>query len=152
MAIKKSLYDTSFEEWRRVLAVNLDGVFLFSKAALPHITQSRGVIINISSSAGKKGRADYSAYSASKFGVIGLTESLAEETKGSGVRVYGVCPSGINTKMHRDIYPEADPKILLQPESVAGRILELILDGSVYPSGSSIEVSKIALTGFKLPA
>jgi NAD(P)-dependent dehydrogenase (short-subunit alcohol dehydrogenase family) len=74
----KKLIDTSEEEWSKTININLTGAFLFSKAVLPFIIKNRhGVIINVSSGAGKTGFPDLSAYCASKFGMVGLTESLA---------------------------------------------------------------------------
>ena len=66
-------------DWDRIFAVNVKGIFLLSQAALPHLMQNGGVIINIASVAGKRGFAHMSAYCASKFAVIGLTQSMAAE-------------------------------------------------------------------------
>jgi 3-oxoacyl-[acyl-carrier protein] reductase len=78
----KKLIDTSEEEWCKTININLTGAFLFSKAVLPFMIKNRyGVIINVSSGAGKTGFPDISAYCASKFGMVGLTESLAWEVK-----------------------------------------------------------------------
>ncbi|MDW0192529.1 MAG: SDR family oxidoreductase, partial [Nitrososphaeraceae archaeon] len=73
----KKLIDTTEEEWDNTLDINLKGSYLFSKAIVPHmIKHNYGIIINVSSGAGKIGFEDISAYCASKFGMIGLTESL----------------------------------------------------------------------------
>jgi NAD(P)-dependent dehydrogenase (short-subunit alcohol dehydrogenase family) len=75
------------EGWDRTLAVNLRAPYLLSKAAFPRMREAGGgTIVNISSVAGKKGRANASAYCASKFGLTGLTEALADEGKGYGIR------------------------------------------------------------------
>ena len=85
--------ETGETDWRNVLGVNLDGVFHFCQAVLPHMLERRkGVIINMSSWTGKKGVPNHSAYSASKFAVIGLTQSIAAEMAQHGIRVNAVCP------------------------------------------------------------
>jgi len=92
--------ETSPEEWRRVLEVNLTGPFLmcreFGKAMLE---QGSGSIVNVASVAGLLGIADRSAYNASKHGLIGLTRTLAAEWGGRGVRVNAVCPGWVKTEM-----------------------------------------------------
>ena len=91
------------EEWDRVLGVNLKGTFLCSKAVAPHMTERRsGRIINISSVAGRKGQIGLGHYCASKFGVIGLTQTLALELAPDNVTVNAVCPGEVDSAMWRD--------------------------------------------------
>lgn len=78
---------------KQMLRVNVEGVFIVSRAALPHMIARRsGVIINLASWAGKTGNAYFAGYSASKFAVIGLTQSLAREMAPYGIRVNAICP------------------------------------------------------------
>ncbi len=89
---------TSASEWARVLDVNLTGAFLAAKAAVPALRASgRGRIVAISSDAGRRGFAGGQAYCASKFGLIGLIESIAAELARSGVTANCVCPIGVPT-------------------------------------------------------
>ena len=93
----------SEEEWDRVLAVNLKGTFLCSKAVVPHMVERRaGRIVNISSVAGKRGQPGLAHYCASKFAVIGLTQTLALELASSNVTVNAVCPGEVDSAMWRE--------------------------------------------------
>jgi 3-oxoacyl-[acyl-carrier protein] reductase len=86
------------EEWERVIKVNLMGVYYATRAVLPGmIARESGDIINISSTAGLRGAATTSAYSASKFAVIGLTESLMQEVRKHNIRVTALTPSTVAT-------------------------------------------------------
>lgn len=88
------------EEWDRVLDINLKGTFLCSKAVIPHMVERRlGRIINMSSQAGKRGRGAISHYCASKFAIIGFTQSLAQELGPSNITVNAVCPGEVKTAM-----------------------------------------------------
>ena len=91
-------------EWDKVLGVNLKGTFLCSKAVIPHMIERRsGRIVNLSSKAGKRGYAALSHYCASKFGVIGFTQSLAHELGPFNITVNAVCPGEVDTAMYRDV-------------------------------------------------
>src|SRR5438034_6548549 len=90
--------DVSDEEWRRVHAINLDGVFYANRAALPKMKQNAyGRIVNIASIAGKEGNPMAGAYSSSKAAVIGLTKAIGKDVAGSGVLVNCVAPAVIDT-------------------------------------------------------
>jgi len=92
--------ETSAEQWRRVLDVNLFGPFLLCKhLGRPMLERGRGSIVNVASVAGLAGVSHRSAYNASKHGLVGLTRTLAAEWGGRGVRVNAVCPGWIKTEM-----------------------------------------------------
>jgi NAD(P)-dependent dehydrogenase (short-subunit alcohol dehydrogenase family) len=93
-----SLAEMGEEDWDRLIAINLKGVFLCCQAAAPLLRQSgRGRIVNVSSDAGKKGFPLISAYCASKFGVIGFSKAIAGELAPYGVTVNCVCPTGVTS-------------------------------------------------------
>ena len=141
VAIYKPFAGTTEEEWRQTIEVNLYGVFLATKAVLPSMKrQGGGVIVNVSSGAGKYGFPFLTAYCASKFGLNGFTEALAREVAGDGIRVYAVCPGGVDTKMHHDIFPAVDPRSLLQPEQVAHVIVDLATGRRRASSGTAVDV------------
>jgi NAD(P)-dependent dehydrogenase (short-subunit alcohol dehydrogenase family) len=124
----RPVVDTDFSEWRTIIDVNLGGVFLSNRAVLPAmIAQGEGDIINISSVSGREGRAFDGPYCASKFGIIGLSESIAEEVSRLGVRVQTVLPDAVDTQIwNQSGTVSLRPRDLLSPDSVAEFILFLL--------------------------
>jgi len=96
--VPRSAEDLSLDEWERVLAVNLTAPFMLAQAAMPHMRQrGGGLIVNISSVAGRRGWANASAYCATKFALTGLTQSLAAEGRQDGIRVCVLYPGAMST-------------------------------------------------------
>ena len=94
----RTVIDTPLSEWETILQTNLTGTFLSNQAVLPAmIAQKQGDIVNISSVSGRQGRAFDAAYCASKFGIIGFSESLAEEVAAYGIRVQTILPDAVDT-------------------------------------------------------
>ncbi len=158
VSVYKPFLETMEEEYENVMKINLKGIFLCIKEALPHmISQRNGIIINISSVLGKHGSKNFSVYSASKFGVIGLTESISEELP-EGIRIYAVCPGGVATSMQNQLYKgkrlmqriirktkyvaAKRLNLIMKPEQVAEKVLELCMPGCELESGASIEMGK----------
>jgi NAD(P)-dependent dehydrogenase (short-subunit alcohol dehydrogenase family) len=106
--------EETLEGWERILAVNLTGTFLMTKACLPHLLENGGNVVNTASTAGIFGQPYSAAYCASKGGVIQLTKSLAWEFIERGVRVNAVAPGGIDTPIINSFeYPEGVSKKLM---------------------------------------
>lgn len=98
--------DVDRTRWDRVISVNLTGVYHMCRAAMPHLVERRGNIVNMASAAGLVGVPYNSVYTASKHGVVGLTKALALEFSKEGVRVNAVCPGGVDTPMLHQTPPE----------------------------------------------
>ena len=141
--VVKSLQETTENEWDCAIDTNLKGTYLCSKQVLSSmISKKSGCIININSGAGKHGYADLSAYCASKFGVIGITQSLAEEVNSHGITVVAVCPGAVATDMQKQFMSEqeyeARKHAMISVEKVARITLEAV-EGK-YESGSAVDV------------
>ena len=150
-------HETTLEQWRRVLDVNLTGTFLMSVAALPHLLAARGNIVNASSTSALAGLPYGAAYGASKGGVLALTRTFAIEYGKQGLRANAVCPGSIQTPMTtRNMLPkDADMKLILRasaldkprgPETVAGVIAMLASDDGAHINGESIRIDGATLS------
>jgi len=148
---------TEFDEVRfeRSLSVNLTSLFALCRAALPHLIESGGNIVNISSAAGMVGVAYNAAYCAAKHGVIGLTRSLAIEFAAKGVRINAICPGMVNTPMihapRTEVKADIDwsltarnaPKLAsggCEPEDIAEAIAWLASDQARKVSGAAMPI------------
>ena len=145
-------------DWRATFRVNVDGVFFCCQAVLPHmLARGRGSIVNIASWSGKSGAAYFGPYCASKFAVIGLTQSLAKEVAGRGIRVNAVCPGIVaGTEMRARVdaesralgRPTSTDRVdgipmgrLAEPEDVAGVVAFLVSDDARYMTGQALNVT-----------
>ena len=160
------------DQWSDVIDINLTGVFNSIRAAAPHMRrQQSGRIIGVSSMMGRSAQAGIPAYTASKWGVIGLCKSAALELAGDGVTVNVVAPGNVSTPMiHNDsLYrlmrpdlaePTADdvapvmselhaqPVPWVEPEDVTAAVLYLVSDGARYVTGSVIDIDAGASARF----
>ena len=115
------------EDWDVTMAVNLKGVFLCTQAVFGLMCeQQSGHIVNVSSVSGKYGHVNGGAYCASKFAVVGFTETTNNEGRPHGVKASVVCPGPVDTKMRRDNHPDDVIEHLTLPEDVAALILFLV--------------------------
>jgi NAD(P)-dependent dehydrogenase (short-subunit alcohol dehydrogenase family) len=127
----RSLLDSECEDFEAVLATNLLGPFRLSKTVLGSmVLRGHGVVVQISSDAAVEGYPDWGLYGVSKAGLDHLTRIWAAELSGTGVRVFAVDPGEMNTKMHADALPDADPKTLADPAEVGRRIATMIVDAN----------------------
>ncbi|MBN9299964.1 MAG: 3-ketoacyl-ACP reductase [Filimonas sp.] len=113
--------DLSPEDWENIVKVNLFGTYYVTRAVLPSMIERKtGDIINISSTAGLRGAAVTSAYSASKFAVMGMTESLMHEVRKHNIRVTALTPSTVATDMAKSLnLTDGNPDKVMQPEDIA---------------------------------
>ncbi|QNH63387.1 3-ketoacyl-ACP reductase [Hymenobacter sediminicola] len=115
------LVDMEPAEWEHIIQVNLMGTYYATRAVLPGmIARETGDIINIASTAGQRGAATTSAYSASKFAVLGLTESLMQEVRKHNIRVSALTPSTVATDLAiSNKLTDGNPDKVMQPEDLA---------------------------------
>jgi NAD(P)-dependent dehydrogenase (short-subunit alcohol dehydrogenase family) len=128
-------------EWRRVIDANLTGPFLVTKAAIARMPEG-GSIVNVVSGVSIEGRAEWGAYSVSKFGVEGLTQILAAELEERGIRVNAVDPGGMRTEMRAAAYPEEDPTTRITPEENTAVFVYLASDESKDVTGERFKAQE----------
>lgn len=129
-------------EWKRILDVNVMGTYHVTRAVLPQlIDKNRGDIVTIASTSGLNGAATSSAYSASKFAVIGFTESLAQEVRRNNIRVSALAPSTVATDLafDLDLIKENDESKTIQPEDIADVVIsQLKLHPRIYTKSATL--------------
>jgi meso-butanediol dehydrogenase/(S,S)-butanediol dehydrogenase/diacetyl reductase len=145
-------------DWQRVLAVNLSGPFFLCQAAVPHLLETRGVIVNMASAAGLKGQAYTAPYAATKAAIVSLTKSLAVEYAKRGLRAVALAPGGVRTPLTAATrFPEGyDPKLvqklmplmeLAEPEEIAAAVAYLASDEARYVNGAVLAIDGAQTAG-----
>ncbi len=132
--------DLNPEEWEKVIQVNLMGTYYVTRAVLPSMVERKsGDIVNISSTSGLRGTPTSSAYSASKFGVLGLSESLMQEVRKHNIRVNAITPSRVVTNFSGQYQENDDTDHLMQPEDLAEYIVsQLKLNPRTFVKSASL--------------
>ena len=148
----KAMVDITEEEWDRIVAINLRGVFLCKKFEIPlMLKQEGGAIVNTSSGAGIKGFGGGAAYVAAKHGVVGLTRAAALDYASQNIRINAVCPGIINTPMMDRVSggtPEGRERVIAQepigrmgkPEEIAAAVLWLCSESASFVTGAAMVV------------
>jgi NAD(P)-dependent dehydrogenase (short-subunit alcohol dehydrogenase family) len=147
--------ETSDDDWRDTLTVNLDVAFYLSRAALPHLLQAEGSIVNVSSFWGLKAGERAVAYCASKGGLIMMTRAMALDHAADGLRINAVCPGGVDTPMLAAGADDTDKDVdafladvadhspngrIASPEDIAGLIMFLASDAARHITGTAIPI------------
>jgi NAD(P)-dependent dehydrogenase (short-subunit alcohol dehydrogenase family) len=152
--VNKRIEDTTPEEWNRQMAVNVGGVFLCSRAFLPDLRQTRGVILNMSSVNGFFVEPSCAGYCATKGAILAFTKAIAIDHGREGIRVHAICPGYINAGLAEGYFEsQADPAKareeagslhalgrIGQPEEVARAAVFLASDDASFMTGSALIV------------
>ena len=153
--VRANVADTSDDDWRLTMGINLDAVFFLSRAALPALLKTTGSIVNVASDWGLKGGERAAAYCASKGAVVQLTKAMAIDHARDGLRINAVCPGDIDTPMlvseaaeegidlveHLAQAAEDSPNGRIgTPEEVAALILFLASDAATHITGTAIPI------------
>jgi NAD(P)-dependent dehydrogenase (short-subunit alcohol dehydrogenase family) len=138
------LLDTDCEDLERALAVNLVGPFRLAKVVVGSMAlRGRGIVVSITSDAGVEAYPNWGAYSVTKAALDHMTRVFATELRDIGVRFFNVDPGDMDTQMHADAIPDADPSTLIRPEDAASRILQIIRHADHIPNGSRLSASQV---------
>ena len=147
--------ETSDDDWRQTMTVNLDVPFFLSRAALPHLLRSEGSIVNIASDWGLRGGKRAAAYCASKGGLVLLTKAMSKDHARDGLRINAICPGDVDTPMlaaeaeaqdvdideYMEELSEAAPNgRVAEPEEVASLALFLASDAATHINGTTVAI------------
>ncbi len=147
--------DTSNDDWRVTMAINLDVPFFLSRAAIPHLRKSAGSIVNLASYWGTNGGDRAVAYSSSKGGLILLSKAMARDHAGEGIRVNAICPGGVDTPMLAEAAVDSDMDVdeflntvakdspngrIATPEDIAALVLFLASDAASHITGTAVPI------------
>ncbi len=152
--VPADVMETTDEDWRDTLAINLDVPFFLSRAALPHLLETSGSIVNIASEWGLHGGERAAAYCASKGGLVLLTRAMARDHAGDGIRINAICPGDVDTPMLTagsddaeeveailESAAEATPSgRIATPEDIAGLVAFLASDAAEHVNGAAIPI------------
>ncbi len=154
------------EDWNKIIGINLTGVWLCMKYAIPQILKlGSGVIVNIASAMGLTGLSHVSGYAAAKHGVVGLTKTASLEYASQGIRIMAVCPGFVQTPMMDEAaeiggIPQSDfygalagfssMQRVARPEEIAESVAWLCSDAASFMTGSTLVVDGGWLSGYKL--
>lgn len=150
------LFEQSADNWRRVIDVNLGGVFYCMKAEIPvMLAAGGGVIVNTASASGLIGGYNLSTYTAAKHGVVGLTKAAAMEVANRGVRINALCPGAIDTPFIAELPSPLRDRLLFatpmgrfgQPQEMAQAVLWLCSDAASYMVGHALAADGGAVLG-----
>lgn len=140
----------SLAEFERHMTQNLRSVFLVSKYALRVFKkEKRGFLVNVSSMAGTRAVPRLAAYSASKFGVLALTQAAVKENEGVDFRALTICPGGMNTEMRSSLFGAADAAKQQTPEFVAEKMIEIIAGKIPVDNGAAVLIRHGKITAIQ---
>lgn len=153
--LRGNVTDTSDDDWRDTMTINVDVPFYLSRAAISHLQESTGCIINLGSYWGLRAGEEALAYTASKGAIIMLTKAMARDYAADGVRVNAVCPGGVDTPMLATVAENTETDVdeflstvaenspngrIATPEEVAELIFFLAGDGATHITGAAIPI------------
>jgi len=158
IAMCKHFADISDDEWQRIMNINVNSVFYLTRAAIPHLLESKGNIVNMASTAGLVGQAYNSAYCATKAAVVMLTKSLAIEYAKKGIRVNAICPGMVKTPLtgKLDIPVDIDQQLMeklypliegADPEEIATCIAYLASSEARFITGAALPIDGAQTAG-----
>jgi 3-oxoacyl-[acyl-carrier protein] reductase len=136
----RALLDTTAKNLVTTFTVNVFAMLLLTREVVRYMQGRPAKILNIASTAGITARPGWVAYAASKAAVVSLSQTLAEELAGSGIKIYSISPGRTATELRRTLAPEEDPSTIMQPDAVADVIALLVGDAERTLDGQNIIV------------
>jgi short-subunit dehydrogenase len=136
----RSLLDTTAENLVRTYTINVFAMLILTREVARYMQGRSAKVLNIASTAGVTSRPGWVAYASSKAAVVSLSQTLADELAGTGIKVYSISPGRTATELRRKLAPEEDPNSIMQPSAVADVIALLMADGERTLDGQNIIV------------